>query len=278
MAAKTLMPVVNPIKQPEWKSQQSKYSSLPEGGISNGLLVAPSFTGKTTWLSSWLLDWYRGAYARIYIFSPNALTPEWQPVKDYIEQDLGVDLDDEPCLFETLDEEALNKIISTQKRVIAHQKKRKHTTMHAICIIIDDLASEQKFHRNYGPIGELFTRGWHFFIQTICSSQKWKLLSPTARVNAHWIVVFKLRNRQDLDGLLQELTAIYPYDTLVQMYQEAVNDQPYSFLFINLKKPKEEMFSIRFEEILQPSKEEDEDGSIFVPDYEQVAGGRKRNP
>jgi len=278
MAAKTLMPVVNPIKQPEWKSQQSKYSSLPEGGISNGLLVAPSFTGKTTWLSSWLLDWYRGAYARIYIFSPNALTPEWQPVKDYIEQDLGVDLDDEPCLFETLDEEALNKIISTQKRVIAHQKKQKHTTMHAICIIIDDLASEQKFHRNYGPIGELFTRGRHFFIQTICSSQKWKLLSPTARVNAHWIVVFKLRNRQDLDGLLQELTAIYPYDTLVQMYQEAVNDQPYSFLFINLKKPKEEMFSIRFEEILHPSKEEDEDGSIFVPDYEQVAGGRKRNP
>ena len=88
--------------------------------------------------------------------------------------------------------------------------------------------------------------------------------------------MFKLRNRQDLDGLLQELTAIYPYDTLVQMYEEAVNDQPYSFLFINLKKPKEEMFSIRFEEILQPNKEE-EDGGIFVPNYEQVARGRKGN-
>ncbi len=73
-----------------------------------------------------------------------------------------------------------------------------------------------------------------------------------------------------LDGLLQELTAIYPYETLVQMYEEAVNDQPYSFLFINLKKPKEEMFSVRFEEILQSSKEED--GSFSVSDTGQING------
>ena len=123
--------------------------------------------------------------------------------------------------------------------------------MHAILIVLDDLASEQKFHANYGPISELYTRGRHFFIQTIRSSQKWKLLSPTARVNTHWIAVFKLRNRQDLDGLLQELTAIYPYDVLQQMYEEAVHDQDYYFLFINLKQPKEKMFSIRFDEILQ---------------------------
>ena len=130
--------------------------------------------------------------------------------------------------------------------MIAHQKKAKHPTMHAILIVLDDLASEQRFHANYGPISELYSRSHHFFIQTICSSQKWKLLSPTARVNAHWIVVFKLRNKQDLDGLLQELTAIYPYGVLLQKYEEAVNDQEYSFLLINLKQPKEKMLSIRY--------------------------------
>ena len=123
MKGKSSMPTVVPISQPEWRSTQSRYPSLPEAGISNGLLVAPSFTGKTTWLSSWILDWYRGAYARVFIFSPNALTPEWQPVKDYVEGELGVDPDDEPFLFETLDEEKLASIISTQKKVIAHQKK-----------------------------------------------------------------------------------------------------------------------------------------------------------
>ena len=64
-------------------------------------------------------------------------------------------------------------------------------------------------------------------------------------------MVFKLRNRQDLDGLLSELTTIYPYDVLQQMYEEAVGDQPFSFLFVNLKQPKEKMFSIRFDEILR---------------------------
>ena len=59
-------------------------------------------------------------------------------------------------------------------------------------------------------------------------------------------------------GLLQELTAIYPYDVLQQMYEEAVNDEPYSFLF-NLKAPKEKMFSIRFHEILQV---ENNDGEL----------------
>ena len=145
--------------------------------------------------------------------------------------------------------------------------------MHAILIVLDDLASEQKFHRNYGPISELYTRGRHFFIQTICSSQKWKLLSPTARVKPHWIVAFKLRNKQDLDGLLQELTAIHPYGVLLPLYEEAVNDQPYSFLFINLKKPQEEIFSVRFDEILQIERnEEEERGSFPVPPSGQAAG------
>ncbi len=271
--SKTSVPQVVPIRQPEWRSKPSKYPNLPEPGTSNGLLVAPSFTGKTTWLSSWILDWMRGAYARIYIFSPNAFTPEWDPVRKYIEKELQVDLDDEPCLFETLDEEKLSEIIATQKKVIAHQKRQKHHTMHAICIVIDDLASEPKFHRNYGPISELYTRGRHFFIQSICSSQKWKLLSPTARVNAHWIVCFALRNRLDLDGLLSELTAIYPYDILLAMYEEAVHDRPYSFLFINLKAPKEKMFSVRFEEILQPQGKEDDDGSALVPASGEAARG-----
>ena len=272
MKDKNLTPKVEPIAQRDWHSRPSRFTSLPEAGITNGLLVAPSFTGKTTWLSSWILDWYRGVYARIFIFSPNANTPEWAPVKDYIEKELHVDPEEEPFLFETLDEAKLASIIDTQKKVIAHQKKAKHREMHAILIVLDDLASEQKFHRNYGPISELHTQGRHFFIQTICSSQTWKLLSPTARANARWIVAFKLRNKQDLDGLLQELTAIYPYETLLAMYEEAVNDQPWSYLFINLKKPKEEMFSIRFDEILQIENEEH--GHLPLTTEVQVVGRR----
>ena len=91
-------------------------------------------------------------------------------------------------------------------------------------------------------------------------------------MNAHWIVCFKLRNRQDLDGLLSELTAIYPYDVLLAMYEEAVNDQPFSFLFIDMKAPKEKMFSVRFEENLLPQGKEEDDGGAPVPTSGQTAG------
>ena len=120
MRDRTLTPKVEPTSQPEWRSTQSRYPSLQEAGITNGLLVAPSFTSKTTWLSSWILDWYWGAYARIFIFSPNAYTSEWAPLKDYIERELGVDPDEEPFLFETLDEAKLASIIDMQKKVVAH--------------------------------------------------------------------------------------------------------------------------------------------------------------
>ena len=91
-------------------------------------------------------------------------------------------------------------------------------------------------------------------------------------------MVFKLRNRQDLDGLLQELTAIYPYEVLVQLYEEAVNDQPYSFLFINMKAPRERMFSVRFDEILtvegKDELEGEEHGRLPLPPSGQAPGRR----
>ena len=63
----------------------------------------------------------------------------------------------------------------------------------------------------------------------------------------------------------------------MQLYEEAVNDQPFSFLFINMKAPWERMFSVRFDEILTvDSKDdlEDDDGRLVLPPGGQAAGRR----
>ena len=64
----------------------------------------------------------------------------------------------------------------------------------------------------------------------------------------------------------------------MQVYEEAVNDQPYSFLFINMKAPKEKMFSIRFEEILtvegKEKDEQEDDGRLPLPNSGQATGRR----
>ena len=62
-----------------------------------------------------------------------------------------------------------------------------------------------------------------------------------------------MRNQNDLESLLEELSALYDKQTLLQIYNIATSE-PYSFLYINLMaKKKEEMFFLRFEKALVPS-------------------------
>ena len=53
------------------------------------------------------------------------------------------------------------------------------------------------------------------------------------RVNAQALIVFRLRNRLELDAIIEELSAVYDRKTLMEMYQIAT-DEPYSFWYINL--------------------------------------------
>ena len=56
------------------------------------------------------------------------------------------------------------------------------------------------------------------------------------------------RNYKDLESLLDELSAIAPKKTLMEMYNLAT-EEAYSFWYINLMaKSKSDMFFIRFEE------------------------------
>ena len=55
-----------------------------------GIFLGPSKSGKTVALISLILEQYRGAFERVYIFSPSVnIDDGWIPVKKYIEEDLG---------------------------------------------------------------------------------------------------------------------------------------------------------------------------------------------
>ena len=85
-------------------------------------------------------------------------------------------------------------------------------------------------------------------ISTLASSQKLRLLSSTMRVNVQFMLVWRLRNRMELQSLLEEISAVYDVKTLEQMYQLATDD-PYSFWYILFTaRKKEDMFFLRFEQ------------------------------
>ena len=117
--------------------------------------------------------------------------------------------------------------------------------------MLDDVADDTS-QRNSKALKSLFVKGRHSHISIILSSQKGSLLNPVCRVNADSVYLFKLRNFQDLELMINEFSALVgDKKEMMNIYKQAVEDKQYSFLYINLKaKNINEMFHIRFEQYI----------------------------
>ena len=121
-------PVIKPIKVKEYQVKQSKYeyvSKLPTRSVIN----AASGSGKSVLIQNLILDIYRGCFSRIYIFSPSIdIDDTWLPVKKFIADELTT-TEDEQIYYPDFDGEAVQHILTTQKKVIDHQKKDPKTKL-----------------------------------------------------------------------------------------------------------------------------------------------------
>ncbi len=238
---------IEPIKVQEFNVKQSKYNvvgKLPTRSI----ICAPSGGGKTNLLVNLILDVYHHCFSRIYMFSPSIdVDYTLHPVKQYISNEMKLqEKEDDKFYFGNYDEAALENIIYVHK-IIEYMKQHKYKNLYQILIIIDDFADSPEFTRKSKLLHQLYIRGRHNCISTITSTQKYYAIAPIVRINQTNLIIFRLRNYKDLESIVEELSALAPKSTLLQMYNEAVKD-PYSFLFINLSAhDKNHMFYIRFE-------------------------------
>ena len=216
---------------------------------SNGILCAPSASGKTVLLVSMILEQYRGCFERVYIMSPSIdMDPQWEPVKEYIRKDLGVNTDREQCWWDEWDEGALRQILAQQKKITQQSKQLGMKKLYQVLVCLDDMADSPQVHKKTGDgiLDTLFIRGRHYCINTWVSTQKLRLMPSAVRVNTMFYCVFRLRNQLELDALVEELSAMLPKDVLYGMYEEATREK-YSFWYVNLRAPKEDMFWVRFD-------------------------------
>ena len=117
-------------------------------------------------------------------------------------------------------------------------------------IIVDDWADNaQAMHSNTNVLATLYVRGRHFGTSVWVSSQKLTAITPVARVNFRFMLVWRLRNQKEIASLTEELSALYPSNVLREMYETAITDQDHSFWFVDLvAKSKHDMFYIRFDQ------------------------------
>ncbi len=166
------IPIIKPIKVQEFLVKQSKYEmvgKLPTRSI----LLGPSGAGKGVLLSNLILDVYRNCFSRIYIFSPSIhVDYTWQAVKQYIKNEMKVEeTDTDRFYYDHYEPEDLARIIDTQHKIIDYMKKKGNTKLYQILIIIDDFSDEPAFSRQSKLLHALYTRGRHYMISTITSTQ-----------------------------------------------------------------------------------------------------------
>ena len=242
-----LVPTIEPIKVKEYEVKQSKYHQCGKLPI-RSILLGPSGAGKGILLQNMILDIYRGCFERVYIFSPSSFVDKtWEPVKEYLNKTINLSENEPPLFYDTNDQENLERIIDTQRKVTEHLKSKKDTKkLFQILIVIDDWADSPDFSRKSQLLHALFTRGRHSGISTIVSTQKFTALHPIIRVNATELYVFRLRNYRDLETFIEEVSALIDKKSLMEIYNLATSE-PYSFLYVKLTaKKKDDIFMVKF--------------------------------
>ena len=102
-----------------------------------------------------------------------------------------------------------------------------------ILVVIDEMADNPKLCRNSQLLNSLYIRGRHNQISTITSVQKLRSWSTIIRVNTLEIYIYRLRNYKEIESLVEELSAVYPKKTILNIYKLAT-ESPHSSLYIKL--------------------------------------------
>jgi hypothetical protein len=243
------MAQVKPHTTAQYSYAQSRFKNVPELPM-RAICVAPSGGGKTTLMVSLILDIYRGCWARIHVYSPTALLDDsWKAVDKYVKEVLQ---QEEPCLHDEFDEEAIHAFIRRQHRITQMCKEQGRKRLYGSLLIVDDFADNARVMRSSTSLAELFVRGRHAGISTLVSIQKYRVLNPILRVNATSLFVFRLRSKAELDALVEENSAIWGPKITEQIFIRATSE-PYSFLWLNLTaKQPDDVFWHRFEARILP--------------------------
>jgi len=146
-----------------FEAKPGKFAHLPNPPLRFGF-VGVSGSGKGVCMLDLLLRHYRGCFERIFLYSPSAtLDKGWDPLKKYVQNELGVDEDKEKWCFDTFDSQALEQQIDTQMKVAELAKKLKLKRIPQVLWLFDDFADDERItHSNHNQLASLAIRPRHF--------------------------------------------------------------------------------------------------------------------
>ena len=124
--------------------------------------------------------------------------------------------------------------------------------------MLDDVADDRTLCRNSSILNSLAMRGRHRNISLIISVQYYCALNPCIRSQSSSLILFQIRNYKDIETFLEEMGGLFKdKNKLFQIYKLAIDDSPYSFLYVNLaSKDINKMFYVRFEQAIHVTEDD----------------------
>ena len=99
--------------------------------------------------------------------------------------------------------------------------------LHQLCIRVAD---DTNFTLKSQLLHQLYIREKHYMISTITSTQVYKQMSPIVKKNTTNLFIYRLRNHNDLESIVEELSAIYDKKTFYRYIMRQLAKNIVSFM------------------------------------------------
>jgi len=128
--------------------------------------------------------------------------------------------------------------------IIESQKKYEDFERPTIAMVLDDILT--KDFKKTNAVSFLATRFRHYGIGLLAfTTQSFRAVSGLIRNNANSIIIMKQQNQKELEKINEEYGDMFP-GIFMELYKKAIDDQPYSFLYLDLQQNPARAY-IRFE-------------------------------
>lgn len=256
-------------------------------------LIAPKGSGKTTLIAN-LLDFYRGYFHIITVFSPTLHSDEkWDYIRmrpllgenkalkkflqkldmdegmlvgkpSVVRADKAFDPHVPDDMFMTdYDEATLEKMMDEQMQMIESLNElgaSKHLANRWL-VIFDDMVGSNLFSgRRNNPFKRFNTNHRHHSASILMVSQAYKEIPKTVRTNWTALITFEIPNDSEVNVIYAENSVGMKVDQWEQVYRYCTRDE-FAFMYINYKRPKRLRVMRNFEQIVYVG-EDDEPGTL----------------
>ena len=226
-------------------------SQIPKPRFSIAI-IGSTGSGKSNLIKNMIYNWYKEYFSEIYIFcgslddcdeyeklGDKTKCKMWNRKKGQLYKTKKMDMSDKIIIEREPSEASLTELYNDLEEE-QHEEGKKLRTL----FLFDDQITSGLFRSrgNTGIINKIQVQGRHINLSVIYTSQKYKMLPQNARSqNITHLILFNGMSKNEIEVIAKEHSGHLSDKEFIALYNETTKE-PFSFLIINLRNPRNKRF------------------------------------